>query len=108
MNKILNSSLYGEVRKMNKYNIGDKLFYYNFERNNIIEIEVIAITFDEKNDIECRYNYLYKEGDLYPTFNECFMDARNIIRSNMEDLEYELEIKCMEKYEIPIDEEGGL
>ena len=92
---------------MNKYNISDKLFYYNFERNNIIELEVFAITFDEKNDIECRYNYLYKEGDLYPTFNECFMDARNIIRSHMEDLEYELEIKCMEKYEIPI-EEGGL
>lgn len=93
---------------MNKYHINDKLFYYDSNKNKILIIIVFAITFSEKDDIECKYNYLYPESKLYSTYEECFKAARETIKELMNHLVDEIKMQLNEYYEIPNNEEGGI
>lgn len=77
---------------MNKYNIGNKLYYYKREDNKIIDMLVFAITKKDETS-EIKYNYLFSESECFTDYYECFKYARHILKAEMEDKLEDLERK---------------
>ena len=61
-------------KKVNKWEIGNILYFYNTLQNAIKRIEVVAIALDEDRETII-YNYLYDENKLFATFEECKLNA---------------------------------
>lgn len=66
------------MKKVNKWEIGDTLYFYNGLQNAIKKIDVVAIALD-KNKETIIYNYLYDENKLFATFEECKINAIKLL-----------------------------
>lgn len=69
-----------QVKKLeSKFKVGDTVYYYSRKDSKVKKDEVSRITYDNNIDLFCYYlknpDLIYKEDELYETFEECKEDC---------------------------------